>query len=235
MVFYISAGALCFLALALRLGLPKRVPVARITYGTLLTSMGYLAAGTRVLQRRALYQACLFGAFSLFWTTVPLLLIGPRFHLSQGGVALFALAGGAGVVAAPVAGRIADNGWTRPATAFAILAVAAAFLVTRFAADGSDGSLALLVATAILLDFGMTANLTLGQRAIFLLAPEFRSRLNGLYMSAFFAGGAAGSALGGWAYATGGWPLVSWIGFAFPIAALCLFVTELRQPKSAAL
>jgi predicted MFS family arabinose efflux permease len=67
------------------------------------------------------------------------------------------------------------------------------------------------------------------------LAAEFRSRLNGLYMTAFFAGGAAGSALGGWAYAAGGWPLVSRIGFAFPIAALLFFVTELRQPKSAAL
>jgi hypothetical protein len=45
----------------------------------------------------------------------------------------------------------------------------------------------------------MTANLTLGQRAIFVLATEFRSRLNGLYMAAFFTGGAAGSTLGGWA------------------------------------
>lgn len=62
----------------------------------------------------------------------------------------------------------------------------------------------------------MTANLTLGQRAIFVLATEFRSRLNGLYMAAFFAGGAAGSILGGWAYATGGWSLASWIGFGCP-------------------
>jgi hypothetical protein len=41
----------------------------------------------------------------------------------------------------------------------------------------------------------MTANLTLGQRAIFVLGAEYRSRLNGLYMSAFFAGGAVGSTL----------------------------------------
>src|ERR1700751_1477835 len=96
-----------------------------------------------------------------------------------------------------------------------------------FSDEGAGWSLALLVAAAILLDFGMTANLTLGQRAIFVLAAEFRSRLNGLYMAAFFAGGAAGSTLGGWAYADGGWPLTSWVGFGFPIAALVLFLIEL--------
>jgi predicted MFS family arabinose efflux permease len=70
----------------------------------------------------------------------------------------------------------------------------------------------------------MTANLTLGQRAIFVLGAEYRSRLNGLYMSAFFAGGAAGSTLGGVAYAFGGWNLASWIGFALPMLALAFFL-----------
>jgi len=74
----------------------------------------------------------------------------------------------------------------------------------------------------------MTANLTLGQRAIFVLGAQYRSRLNGLYMSAFFAGGAVGSALGGWGYTIGGWSLASWLGLAFPIAALAFFVTEWR-------
>jgi hypothetical protein len=45
-------------------------------------------------------------------------------------------------------------------------------------------------------------------------------------MATFFAAGAAGSALGGWAYAQGGWSLASWIGFALPAAALLYFATE---------
>jgi predicted MFS family arabinose efflux permease len=229
LVFYISAGIMCVLAVTLRLNLPKRMPVVRVSYATLLKSMGRLALQTPILQRRAFYQSCLFGAFSLFWTTMPLLLSGPAFRMSQGGIALVALAGGAGAIASPVAGRLADNGWTRPATAFGILAVAAAFLVTRFAGTGTEQSLALLIGAAILLDFGMAANLTLGQRAIFVLGAEYRSRLNGLYVSAFFAGGALGSTLGGWAYATGGWSFASWIGLAFPIAALAVFLTEWRR------
>jgi predicted MFS family arabinose efflux permease len=226
LVFYISAGIMCVLAVTLRLSLPKRMPVS---YATLLKSMGQLALQTPILQRRAFYQFCLFGAFSLFRTTMPLLLSGPAFRMSQGGIALVALAGGAGAIATPVAGRLADNGWTRPATAFGIIAVAAAFLVARFAGTGTAQSLAFLVGAAILLDFGMAANLTLGQRAIFVLGAEYRSRLNGLYVSAFFAGGALGSALGGWAYATGGWSFTSWIGLTFPIAALTLVLTEWRR------
>jgi MFS family permease len=94
-----------------------------------------------------------------------------------------------------------------------MLAVAAAFLITHIGAHGSPLALGLLVAAGILLDFGVTTNLVLGQRAIFVLGAEYRSRLNGLYMAIFFAGGALGSALGGLAFAHGGWLLASCLGF----------------------
>ena len=231
-LFYVSAIGMALLALGLGLGLPERAPAVHTSYSTLLKSMGLLALRMRVLQRRALYQACLFVAFSLFWTTVPLLLTGPVFGMSQGRLALFALVGGAGAIAAPLAGRLADRGYTRPATAFAILAVGGAFLLTHLRCDGSAFHLACLIGAAVLLDFGMTANLTLGQRAIFVLGAEFRSRLNGLYMAAFFAGGAAGSSLGGWAYASGGWALASAAGCGLAILALGLFLTEFLPSKA---
>ncbi|MGY2046627.1 MFS transporter [Methylobacterium sp. JK268] len=225
-VFLASAAAMIALALVLSRALPARVPRSKLRYGELLASMAHLAATTPILRRRALYHACLFAAFSLFWTTTPLLLAGPAFRLSQGGIALFALAGVAGAVAAPIAGRVADHGWTRLATACAMLAVAGAFLMTKLAPLGSMLSLGLLVIAAIVLDFGVSANVTLGQRAIFVLGAEFRSRLNGLYMATFFLGGAIGSAVGGWAYARGGWPLASWIGVALPVAALLYAASE---------
>jgi predicted MFS family arabinose efflux permease len=45
-------------------------------------------------------------------------------------------------------------------------------------------------------------------------------------MATFFTAGAFGSALGGWAFAHGGWPLASWIGFALPVLALLCLATE---------
>ncbi|MDD5350638.1 MAG: MFS transporter [Chthoniobacteraceae bacterium] len=235
-VFFGSSVVMVLLAAAIRLVLPRREPSSGLRYGELLASMGHLAWKTPVLQRRALYHAFLFGAFSLFWTASPLWLAGPDFRLSHGGIALFALAGVSGAIAAPITGAIADRGWSRPATGLAMLAAAVAFLLTHLGPPGSALRLGILVAAAILLDFGVTANMVVGQRAIFSLGAEFRSRLNGLYMATFFVGGALGSALGGWAYARGGWTLASWAGFALPLAALLAFCTEFRpKPASAEL
>jgi predicted MFS family arabinose efflux permease len=225
-VFVVSAIVMIVLAVVLGRALPKRVPTSRLRYGKLLASMGQLALNTPVLRRRALYQAAQFGAFSLFWTTVPLLLAGPEFDMSQVGIALFALVGVAGAISAPIAGRVADRGWTRPATGIALLCVALAFLMTHIGPAGSPLALAFLVAAAILLDFGVQANVVLGQRAIFALGAEYRSRLNGLYMATFFAAGAIGSALGVWTYAQGGWALTSWVGLALPAAALLYWASE---------
>lgn len=225
-IFAFSAIAMALMTACLRIALPKRQPHGKLGYGQLLTSMLTLARTTPILQRRALYQFCQFGAFTLFWTVTPLLLTGPLFHLSQTGVALFALAGVAGAVAAPIAGRTADKGWTRPATGLGMLAVAVAFLMTHIGEPGSTFALALLVAAAILLDFGVTFTLVTGQRIIFSLGGEIRGRLNGVYMIIWYLGGALGSAAGGWAYAHGGWALASWMALALPIAGLLYYATE---------
>ena len=77
----------------------------------------------------------------------------------------------------------------------------------------------------------MQANLVLGFRAIFALAPEARGRLNGVYLSTLFVGGAVGSALGAWAYARGGWPLACCVGLIPPIIALGRFLIGVATAK----
>ncbi|TFV98575.1 MFS transporter, partial [Oxalobacteraceae bacterium OM1] len=103
-VFGVSSAIMVLVGLALARMLPERVPAHSMDYGAVLASMWHLLRTVPALRRRGAYHACLFGAFSLFWTTVPLLLAGPAFQLGQRGIALFALAGVAGAVAAPIAG-----------------------------------------------------------------------------------------------------------------------------------
>jgi len=222
-VFVVSAAAMAVLTLVLLRNLPRRVPTDGPRYGAMLRSLVHVALKTPVLQRRSAYHAPLFAAFSLFWTAAPLELAGPDFGLTQRGIALFALAGAAGAVAAPLAGYAADHGWSRPVTLFAILTVAAAFAIGHF---GGTHSVFVLAAAGIVLDFGVQTNLVVGQRAIFALSPAIRSRLNGLYMASFFMGGAVGSALASPAFQNGGWRLVSWIGIALPMMSLLVFLTE---------
>lgn len=224
-VFALSAIITTVLTILLALVLPQRKPSPAMKYGALIGSLWSLFKTTPILRRRALYQACLFGAFSLFWTVVPLWLAS-YFHLSQQGIALFALAGVAGAIAAPIAGRLADRGLTRLLSGLAIVIAAVSFILTHIFQDNSTTALGMLVLAAILLDMGVSANLVLGQRAIYSLGSETRGRLNGIYMATFFAGGAIGSALGGWSYAYGGWFLASILGFSMPIAALLYYFTE---------
>jgi predicted MFS family arabinose efflux permease len=182
-----------------------------------------LLRDTPVLRRRAAYQALLFAGFSLYWTAVPLELAGPTFGLSQRGIALFALAGAGGALSAPVAGRIADRGWGRASTGLSMVVVAIAFLLARI---GGEGSMLALLAAGVALDAGVQGNQVVSQRIIYALGEEARSRLNGLYIAMFFVGGAVGSSIASLAYALGGWERISWIGLAFPLAALALFATE---------
>ncbi|WP_336776943.1 MFS transporter [Paenibacillus sp. MMO-58] len=225
-IFAISAVAIVILAIVLASVLPGRKPTATTSYTALLGSMWRLLRTTPILRRRALYHATLFAAFSLFWTTVPQLLAGPKFHFSQTAIALYALVGVAGAVAAPLAGRLADRGWTRPATAIALITVIVSVLLPLLIQTSSPVGVVVLVIAAILLDAGVSANLVLSQRSIFSLGADIRSRLNGLFMAIFFFGGAIGSAAGGWAYAAGGWSAALWLGIAFPTLALLYFATE---------
>jgi predicted MFS family arabinose efflux permease len=225
-VFAAASIAIVALAFLLRNKLPVRRPTAPMSYPRLIGSLWTLFTTTPLLRRRAAYHACLFGAFSLFWTVTPLMLAGPRYHLSQTGIAIYALVGMAGAVASPIAGRLADAGHTLAATAAALLLAIAGFALPLISVSSYPSSLGLLALASILVDMGVAGNLVLGQRAIFTLGADIRSRLNGIYFALFFMGGAVGSALGGWMYASHGWQATLLAGMFFPTLALLYWLTE---------
>ncbi|KRE99833.1 MFS transporter [Paenibacillus sp. Soil766] len=224
-IFAISAGIMVLLGLLLLRRLPERRPGKGLTYGQLVASLLRLFKQTPLLRRRAFYQASLFGAFSLFWTTVPLRL-ADEYGMSQQGIALFALVGVAGAIAAPIAGRLADKNWTRALTLSAITMAVLSFIMLALVHSKSNVSLILLALAAITLDMAVSGNLVVGQRAIYSLGNETRGRLNGLFMAIFFIGGAVGSFVGGLTYAHGGWVITAWIGALLPFLALLYFFTE---------
>ena len=232
-VFGGAAVLMAVLAFVLFKNLPQRQPEAPLAYPKLIGSLWHLVAGTPVLRRRALYQAGLFGSFSLFWTVTPLELTSPAFGLSQTGVAIFALVGMAGAIASPVAGRLADSGHTLTATAAALLLGIVGFALPLFSTQSHALALGILVAASIILDMAVASNLVLGQRAIFALAANIRSRLNGLYFAFTFVGGALGSALGGWMYASHGWHAALLTGMAFPAIAFIGWLLEYASHAAA--
>ena len=233
--YALDAVVIAATALLLRLVLPRHTPTVWVGYFSLIASFGSLIKDEAILRRRALYQALCMVAFNMFWTAVALRLAAPPFGFSETGVALFAFAGVAGAIVAPIAGRLGDRGLTRPATRAAHGAIIVALVGAgtagadwlSFDATASPRlAVALLVSAAVLLDLGVVGDQTLGRRAINPIRPEARGRLNGFYTGFFFLGGAVGSALAGVAWAYGGWSLVCRTGIGFGVAALTLGMTE---------
>ncbi|MFJ2453805.1 MFS transporter [Pseudomonas protegens] len=219
------------LVLVLMLTIPKRQPAHSATYGQLLHSLGNLLRQQPVLRQRAFYQGCLFATFSLFWTAAPLELA--RQHgLSQSQIAIFALVGAIGAIAAPISGRLADAGHTRIASLLAMLLAALSFIPSLVHPAYSVIGMAV---TGVVLDFCVQMNMVLGQRAVYALDAHSRSRLNALYMTSIFIGGAFGSSIASAVYEHSGWLGIVLVGSAFPLLALMRFllVRDNRRPARA--
>ena len=239
-VFGLSALVMAALAAALWRLLPERRPLPagdgasvglRHRYARTLASLPGLVRATPLLRRRAFYQGMMFAGFSAFWTGVPLLL-AHAFGFDQRGIALFALAGAAGALAAPWAGRLADRGLTRPATGAALAVALAAFVLAGWAA--ARQSLAGLTAAALLLDAAVQVCQVLSLRSLYMLAPELRGRLNGLFMAFVFLCGATASGLAAAACALYGWTALAALGGGCAAAALALYAGERRVAVRAA-
>lgn len=232
-VFVMSAALMCGVIVLMAVALPRRRPQHTLTYATLIRSLWRLMLTTPVLQRRAAYQCLLYGAFSMFWTAMPLVLEQPPFSFGHVAMSAFLLSGAGGAMVAPWAGRFSDRGRGGTVTLLAMLAVLACFILTWLGGHTSGAlSIALFVIAGILVDAGTQGNVVAGQRAIYALPADIRSRLNALYLASAFFGGAVGSALSGFAVARGGTTMIAAIGAAAALLTLALFATEFRNRKS---
>jgi predicted MFS family arabinose efflux permease len=227
-VFGSAAVLMAIVTTVLALTIPPRQPEHKATYFELIGSLGHLVRTMPVLRHRSFYQGLMFASFSLFWTAIPVELTR-HFGLSQTAIGIFALIGAIGATSAPVAGRLADAGHTVRATLIALVVGALAYLPALIhPAWGVFG----LVTTGIVLDFAVQMNMVLGQREIYALHAASRNRLNALYMTSIFVGGAFGSALASPLYERGGWPLVAGVATAFPLIALAHYLA-IGRPHAA--
>ena len=222
-IFWVSAIGMVVLGGALFRMLPERRPRTGMHYGQILMSTISLLWREPVIRRRATYQATLFSTFHLFWTATPLFL-AQRFGLGQRGIALFALAGAGGALAAPMAGRLADRGFIRAGTIGALVAAICAFLVAGW--SGAAGLLIILTLGAIVLDGATQFNQVVSQRVIYAIAPEARGRITSIFMTTVFIGGAIGSSIAPVIFLRGGWLATMLAGAAALSLAFLRFLTE---------
>jgi predicted MFS family arabinose efflux permease len=227
--FYIaSAALLTLLGSTLALRLETRRSMQATSYLNLLASLWHLLAGEPVLRHRSFSAAIVMAAFNFFWTTIAYVLGDAPLHLSQTGIAVFALVGAGGAIITPMVGRWSDRGLGKRITAIAHIVMIAGFGVAALSGLSTSASpYAMLVGlgvSALMLDMGVLGDQTVGRYMINQLKPEARGRLNGIFVGIFFVGGAVGSALSGMLWSTGGWGAICIGG-----AALGLFAFVIRK------
>jgi len=215
-VYWVAAVALLIMAVALARALPAYRPHATLPYPRLIASVLALLRDEPVLRRRSLLGALLFAGFSVFWTPLAFLLSGPAYGYSIATIGLFGLVGAAGALAASRAGRLSDRGLGRQVTGGGLLLLLLSWLVLLLA----PVSLAALVVGVLALDVAVQAVHIDNQSTIYRLDEGARSRITAAYMTCYFIGGAAGSALGTLAWTRAGWAGVCGVGIALAVAAL---------------
>jgi MFS family permease len=179
-----------------------------------------------LLRESCVLGALVFASFSCFWTTLAFLL-DSHYGLGAGVAGTFGLVGAAGALVAPIAGRLADKHGSRWVISVGMALLAGSYVWLWGEERAHVATMLHVVALAIgviVLDMGAQMTQVANQTRIFGLVPSARSRVNTVYMTVYFAGAAAGSAL-----ATIAWTHWHWNG----VCALALGLIGLAAIRHA--
>ncbi|MEC3605821.1 MFS transporter [Bacillus glycinifermentans] len=222
-VYWITCGSTLIIMLLIRLFMPKSKASHTINYGKLLASLGPLLLRENMLRKACLSQGLMFGAFSLFWTTLVFLLNDPPYSYGSQAAGMIGLVGIGGAFAAPVIGRVIDK---RGAIFANVLCMSISLLAFMLLFSGKQSLIAIIIG-ALFVTMGTQANQVVCQVMIFQLAADMRSRLNGMLMVMIFLGGALGSYAGVLAWTGFHWTGVCLLGmFMIGIAFTSLLIPD---------
>ncbi|MVT10880.1 MFS transporter [Chitinophaga tropicalis] len=204
-VYLISVGLVLFTAILMQADFPSATERFNATYAGLLKSTIAQLGRFPLLRRTALTGMLAFGALSAFWVTLTFYLSGEPFYYSPSVIGLFGLLATAGALIAPFFGKQADKGTPSRSLLFSTgLTLFSILLLKLF-----PGSLTVIWVTVILLDIGVQASQVTNIAIIYSLDHKANSRINTVYMTSYFIGGALGAYvaiqcwnIGGWGWAT---------------------------------
>jgi predicted MFS family arabinose efflux permease len=173
-----------------------------------------------LLRETALIGALQFGLFCSFWTTLTFHLSKAPFLFHSDRIGLFGLVAIAGAAMAPVFGKMADKGNANRTLLLTIVIMIFSVVLMKLL----PGSVVALVIAVLLLDMGAQGMQVTNVALIYTLDETSHSRINTIYMTSFFVGGAIGTSVGLFCWQHGGWDLVTWqlLLWAFLVLVLVL-------------
>src|ERR1700722_6583146 len=206
-VFVVAAVMNAAFVPLLKRVMPELPPKQKLRYSEAMKSLWTLFRTQPLLRESSIIGGLVFASFSCFLTTLAFLL-NSHYGLGAGVAGTFGVVGAAGALVAPLAGRLADKHGSRWVVTLGGALLAGSYLLL-WAEEAAHRStvfhLAALVVGVVVLNMGAQMTQVANQTRIFGLVPSARSRLNTVYMTIYFSGAAAGSALATIAWVHWGW------------------------------
>ncbi|MEV7207086.1 MULTISPECIES: MFS transporter [unclassified Streptomyces] len=203
-VYWVTAVLLLATAFAVRRVLPEsrgnRTDETRP--GSLLRSTAALLVEVPALRRPVAVASLAMAGYTVHLVTITLLLVEEPYDWSTSTIGAVGLVGAVGPLFMPLAGRYVDRGHPRAVLLAGLLLSGLAWLVMLPARNGEVGW---LIIGMIMINLGQTAMLNASQNTCYEVRPEARSRINAVFMTLFFAGGALGGALAPPVWSAYGW------------------------------
>jgi predicted MFS family arabinose efflux permease len=227
-MYWLASALMLGLALVLLRVLPQSQPSLQASYPNLMKSLAALVPEQPTLREASLIGAMSFGAFSAFWSTLVFLLQQSPYHYGSDVAGSFGLVGVVGATAAPIVGKLADRNSPRLTVGLGIIITTLSFLVFW----GLGHQLLGLVIGVILLDLGVQTTQISNQARIYSLPPEIHSRLNALYITFYFVGGAIGSFLGAYGWSHWQWNGVCALSVLMLAVAFAAFFSNQQNRRS---
>ena len=205
-VYAISAVMVLATALMVHFSLPDVKQEFTGNYLSLLQSALQQIKRFSILRRSTLLGALIFGAFCSFWTTLTFHLSGSPFNFGSDTIGLFGILAIAGALLAPYFGKMVDGG----NAAKSQLYTTGMLLFSVILLNILPHSVWAIIIAVLLLDVGVQATQLINIATIYTLDEKANSRINTIYMTSYFIGGAVGTFVGVQCWKFGGWNLVTW-------------------------
>lgn len=222
---YFMAAVLILAAIAVILTAFPNIPTNFSgRYSELMKSLLTLFREYADLRLAALRAAICFGSFLGMWSCLTFKMSGAPFFADSGVIGLLSLCGITGALAATFLGKFIHRyGVYR----FNLLGASLVILSWMVFAFGQN-HYATIILGIVLIDIGMQCIQLSNQSTAFSLNPKASSRINSLFMTCYFLGGAIGTFIAGTAWQYGGWNGVCVAGAALALIVLLITLRARR-------
>lgn len=214
-VYALEAAFMIPVGIAAAYLLPKGVPTTNLSYGRLLASLWPLVRQHRPIRESMLVQGLLWACFNAFWVNLAALLANGPWHLNSAWAGAFGIIGAVGALAASLGGRACDRLGPRSVVGVSIVFVTIGYVIL----GGAAASLVLLILGVVVLDIGVQLGIVSNQTRAFAVDANAQGRINSLYMTGTFIGGALGVTISGWLMTRFGWPGIAAFGVFLGLSA----------------